>query len=148
AEGFEHCGFGDIFLEDLRVYREQQIQPFGITCAFPLWKKDTRTLIKEFLTLGFKAVIICLNAEKLDESFIGREIDENFLQDLPSDVDPCGENGEFHTFCYDGPIFEKPIKFVKGEPTWRAYDVPQSDGDGTTKTTQSGGFWFLDLLPD
>lgn len=80
-------------------------------------------------------------AEKLDESFVGREIDDTFVDDLPPDVDPCGENGEFHTFCYDGPIFKVPIKFVKGEKILRQYEVVTKDD------TQSVGFWFLDLIP-
>ena len=141
AEGFDHCGFGDIFLEDLRDYREAQLRPLGITCSFPLWKQDTKSLIREFLGLGFKAIVICSHAEKLDESFVGREIDETFIDDLPPDVDPCGENGEFHTFCYDGPIFRTPVKFTKGEKVLRQYEI------ATRENTQSVGFWFLDLIP-
>lgn len=137
-EGYSHCGFGDIFLEDLKTYREQQLLPYGITAVFPLWKKDTKTLIQEFIDLGFKAVIICINAEKLEASFVGREIGETFMNDLPDDVDPCGEYGEFHTFCYDGPIFKHPVEFKRGEKTYRTYDL---DKDTTI------GYWFQDLLP-
>lgn len=144
-EGFQHCAFGDVFLEDLRKYREEQLDTLGITYTFPLWKKDTKTLIKTFIEKGFKAIIICINSSKLDASFVGREIDESFLADLPDDVDPCGEYGEFHTFCYDGPIFKNPIKFEKGEKVFRKYEVKTADDE--PKEAQSYGFWFLDLIP-
>ncbi len=89
TEGYSHCGFGDIFLEDLRAYREKQLKPYGIKCHFPLWKKNTKILIEEFLSLGFKAIFIAINGNLLDPSFVGRIIDEKFLKDLPSNVDPC-----------------------------------------------------------
>ena len=142
-DGFTHCGFGDIFLEDLKSYREQQLVPFGIKGIFPIWKQDTKALLQEFIALGFKAIVICLKSDLLDASFLGREIDEAFIQDLPDDVDPCGENGEFHTFCYDGPIFAHPISFTLGERVFRAYKAPKQDG----AQPSSMGFWFLDLLP-
>lgn len=143
TDGYSHCGFGDIFLEDLRQYREAQLMPYDIQSCFPLWQKDTTVLIQEFLDLGFKAIVICTKAELLGESFIGRVIDENFVNDLPADVDPCGENGEFHTFCYDGPIFKQPIPFTIGEKVYREYQRPKDD------EAQGGGmgFWFCDLLP-
>ena len=112
-DGYTDCGFGDIFLEDLRTYREQQLK--GINCHFPLWKKNTTKLLSEFISQGYKAVVICINGDLLDASFVGRELDYSFLNDLPDTVDPCGENGEFHTFCYDGPIFSNPVKFEFGE---------------------------------
>lgn len=136
-DGYTDCGFGDIFLEDLRQYREDQLA--GITCHFPLWKRDTRELLLEFIDLGFKAVVLCLNASLLDASFVGRELDHSFLKDLPGTVDPCGENGEFHTFCYDGPIFSKPIAFEKGEKILRHYKTPSGEGKDQT------GYWFIDL---
>ncbi len=142
-DGFTHCGFGDIFLEDLKTYREQQLLPFGIQGIFPIWQQDTKLLLQEFLNLGFKAIVICLKSDLLDESFLGREIDASFIQDLPDDVDPCGENGEFHTFCYDGPIFANPIPFTIGERVFRAYKAPKQEGIPPS----SMGFWFLDLLP-
>lgn len=143
GDGFTHCGFGDIFLEDLKDYREQQLYPFGIQGIFPIWKKNTKLLLQEFISLGFKAVVICLKSDLLDQSFLGREIDSTFIQDLPDNVDPCGENGEFHTFCYDGPIFTKPISFVKGEKVFRAYKAPK----GIQEASSAMGFWFLDLIP-
>lgn len=145
SEGYTHCGFGDIFLEDLRIYRETKLSPYDIECCFPLWKRDSKELITEFLDLGFRAIIIALNSEVLDVSFAGREIDENFLKDLPSNVDPCGENGEFHTFCFDGPIFTNPVEFTLGEKVYREYKRPK-DQD-TSTVGHSMGFWFSDLLP-
>lgn len=137
--GYTDCGFGDIFLEDLRRYRENQLK--GIKCHFPLWQRNTKNLYLEFLELGFKAIVICINGELLDSSFVGRELDHNFLKDLPSNVDPCGEYGEFHTFCYDGPIFSHPVEFEIGEKRLRQYPKP----NGNSKETSD--FWFLDILP-
>lgn len=140
-KGFEDTGFGDIFLEDLRKYREENLNSLGIKCHFPLWKRNTRELIEEFIRSGFKAVVICIDATKLDKSFCGREIDIEFLKDLPEGVDPCGENGEFHTFCYDGPIFSEPIDFKKGEQVFKSYKNPSSDN----KENDEIGFWFQNL---
>lgn len=137
--GYTDCGFGDIFLEDLRLYREKQLK--GIKCHFPLWQKNTRNLFLEFLELGFKAIVICINGELLGSSFVGRELDYNFLKDLPSNVDPCGEYGEFHTFCYDGPIFSHPVEFEIGEKVLRQYPKPNGNSNETSD------FWFLDILP-
>ena len=137
AEGMEYAGFGDIFLEDLRVYREQQLAQVGIKTVFPLWKKDTTQLIQDFLGKGFKTIVVCVNAAVLDESFAGRIIDEDFINDLPEGVDPCGENGEFHTFCYDAPYFKNPVQFTVGEKVYREY----KNGETTN------GFWFCDLIP-
>lgn len=144
SKGYTDCGFGDIFLEDLRTYREEQLKPYNIKCHFPLWKKNSTMLIKEFLRLGFRAIIICIKSELLDVSFAGREIDGNFIKDLPENVDPCGENGEFHTFCFDGPIFKNPIKFTLGEKVYREYKNPNKE-DSNNKTAM--GFWFCDLIP-
>lgn len=139
SDGYTDCGFGDIYLQDLRDYREQQLE--GVTCHFPLWKRDTKELLLEFIDLGFRAVIICVDNQKLDESFLGQELDQAFLDDLPDDVDPCGENGEYHTFCYAGPIFCAPVEFELGERTLRHYEHTI---DGVEKQY---GFWFLDLVP-
>lgn len=142
-EGYTHCGFGDIFLEDLRAYREEQLATFDIHGCFPLWKKDTKALLLELLELGFKAVVVCIKSELLDVSFIGRQVDESFINDLPENVDPCGENGEFHTFCYDGPIFKNPIRFSLGEKVYKAYRSPKEDSN--SENASSMGFWFCDL---
>jgi uncharacterized protein (TIGR00290 family) len=137
CEKFTCAAYGDIFLEDLRTWRENQLAPYEIKTVFPLWKKDTRNLVKEFMRLGFKAITVCVDAHKLDVSFAGRIIDENFLRDLPEGVDPCGENGEFHTFCFDGPIFSKPVPFTRGEKIYREYRGPGNE---------NSGFWFCDLI--
>ena len=142
-EGFADCIFGDIFLEDLRAYREKQLEEVGIRCHFPLWKKNTKELLLNFLDQGFKAITVCVNGELLDESFVGREVDESFLKDLPNNVDPCGENGEFHTFCYDGPIFKHPVKFEVGDKIFREYKAPKKDEQHSNEKKM--GFWFCDL---
>ncbi|MEM1219225.1 MAG: ATP-binding protein, partial [Bacteroidota bacterium] len=130
-QGLTHSIFGDINLQDLRDYREKQLEAVGLQGIFPLWLEDTRTLVKESISLGFKSVIICLDNRKLDPSFLGRTLDDSFLADLPPEVDPCGENGEFHTFCYDGPIFSYPISFREGERVLRTYPAPKgNDGQG------------------
>jgi uncharacterized protein (TIGR00290 family) len=137
AEGYECTAFGDIFLEDLKTYREKQLEPYGIKTVFPLWKKDTKQLLTEFIALGFKAITVCVDGSKLDSSFVGRLIDQDFLNDLPEGVDICGENGEFHTFCFDGPYFKQPVQFTKGEIVMREYDTNGFKSQ----------FWFCDLLP-
>jgi uncharacterized protein (TIGR00290 family) len=149
-EGYTHAVFGDIFLEDLKLYREQKLQELDIRCVFPLWKIPTRQLMEEFLQLGFKAVIVCVNEKFLDKSFCGRLIDDYFVNDLPSDVDVCGENGEFHSFVFDGPVFRHPIAWTKGETVYRKYEAPQSENNNCTPVTGKStyGFYFCDLLPD
>jgi len=107
--------FGDIFLEDVRKYREGILSKVGLKGIFPLWKRDTRQLARTFIDLGFKAVITCVDSKSLGRDFVGREFDRQFLADLPFNVDPCGENGEFHSFVYDGPIFSERIFFTEGE---------------------------------
>jgi uncharacterized protein (TIGR00290 family) len=140
--------FGDIFLEDLRKYREEQLMPFGINCEFPLWKRDTRDLIKKFIALGFKAIIVCVNASLLDQSFCGRLIDEDFINDLPTGVDVCGENGEYHSFVFDGPIFSQPVAFSKGEIVKRSYPSPKDSRDDCfTSPSSQIDFYFCELCP-
>ena len=149
-EGNTHSIFGDIFLEDLKTYREKQLQKAGLTAVFPLWKRNTSELIKEFIDLGFKAITVCVNANHLDESFVGRVIDKQFIEDLPAGIDPCGENGEFHTFVYDGPIFKNPIDFRIGEKVARSYEPTTSEDDNCFSDDQKPWdtkFWFCDLIP-
>ncbi|WP_312345073.1 Dph6-related ATP pyrophosphatase [Chryseobacterium binzhouense] len=143
SQGVTHSIFGDIFLEDLRKYREDQLQSIGMEAFFPLWKKNTTDLIHEFLDLGFKTIVTCVNETYLDKSFAGRIIDESFIKDLPENVDPCGENGEFHTFTFDGPIFKNPIDFEIGEVVKKTYPKPKSD-----ENEEDGEyiFWFCDLI--
>lgn len=147
SEGFTHSVFGDILLEDLKAYREKQLKEIGLDTVFPLWQENTHRLLEEFIRLGFKAIVVCVNANKLDKSFCGRELDATFLKDLPKDVDPCGENGEFHTFVFDGPIFTTPISFEVGEVVQKSY-APSKDGsDSSEKTTWDLNFWYCDLIP-
>ena len=115
AAGVRTVAFGDIFLEDLRAYREKNLARVGMMALFPIWKRDTRELIREFHAKRFRAIAVCVDPEVLDRSFAGRELDNAFFRDLPAGVDPCGENGEFHTFVFDGPIFRKPIPVRAGE---------------------------------
>ena len=148
AAGFTGGVFGDIFLEDLKVYREKQIDSIGLRSLFPLWKMDSKDLLKAFIRLGFKSIVVCINNHHLDKSFCGRLIDESFLHDLPDSVDPCGENGEYHSFVFDGPVFREPVKFTKGEIVYREYRAPITSENDCFKDPQPpAGFYFCDLLP-
>ena len=129
ARGVRRVAFGDIFLEDLRAYRENNLAQIGMQALFPIWKRDTRELAREFVRQGFRAITVCVDPRVLDASFAGRELDAAFFAELPPGVDPCGENGEFHTFVFDGPVFKTPIAFHIGEKVVR------------------DGFCFCDLLP-
>ncbi|HML95441.1 MAG TPA: adenine nucleotide alpha hydrolase [Thermodesulfobacteriota bacterium] len=122
--------YGDIFLRDVREYRERHLRRLEFECEFPLWGMDTGKLAREFIESGWRAVVVCVDGEALGGEFAGREYDRDFLTDLPDDVDPCGENGEFHTFVYDGPIFGRSVEFERGEVVKR-----------------DGRFYFCDLLP-
>jgi uncharacterized protein (TIGR00290 family) len=113
--GIRRIAFGDIFLEDLKAYREQNLAKVGMEAIFPIWKRDTRELAQTFVKLGFRARAACIDPRILAPSFAGRELDESFFRDLPTNADPCGENGEFHTFVYDGPIFQTPVPCRVGE---------------------------------
>ena len=151
-KGVTHSIFGDIFLEDLRKYREDKLAEMQLEAIFPLWKIPTKDLIQEFLDLGFKTIVVCVNERNLDKSFVGRIIDAQFIADLPADVDVCGENGEFHTFTFDGPIFKKPIEFEIGEIVYRKYEKPKQEASNKACDTSSSdafdfGFWYCDLIP-
>lgn len=128
--GISTVVFGDLFLEDIRMYREDNLAKIRMNAIFPLWGKDTYSLANTFIDLGFRAIITCVDIKVLDASFAGREYDRSFLADLPSSVDPCGENGEFHTFVYTGPIFSREIPVARGEIMLR-----------------DGRFCYCDLLP-
>ena len=151
-ENIHHSIFGDIFLADLRKYREERLASADFKGIFPLWEIPTKQLAKEFIDLGFKAIIVCIDEKHLDKSFVGREFDQQFLNDLPKNVDPCGEYGEFHSFVYEGPIFQKPIPFNKGEIIYRKY-IPQAKQEndtgytcGTNNIHPTTGFWYCDLI--
>lgn len=128
-EGVEAIAFGDLFLEEIRAYRETQLQGTGLEPLFPLWELPTDKLAREVVRAGLKAKLTCVDPSKLNRSFAGREFDAALLEDFPEDVDPCGENGEFHTFVYDGPMFERPIDIEVGE------------------IVERDGFVFADLTP-
>ena len=128
--GVSAVAFGDVFLEDLKEYRQGRLAEIGMKAVFPIWKRDTAELARSFLNAGFKAVITCVDSRALDRAFVGRAFDEQFLRDLPAGVDPCGEGGEFHSFVYDGPIFAERIPYDTGEVVLR-----------------NNRFWFCDLLP-
>src|SRR4030043_463912 len=121
--------FGDIFLQDVRDYRENNLRKIGMKAVFPLWSKNSGEIVTSFINLGFKAVVTTVDPRKLSPDFCGRIIDRQFLKDLPEKVDPAGENGEFHSFVFEGPIFKSPIRFSIGERVMR------------------DSFYFCDLLP-
>ncbi len=115
ARGIRTVAFGDLFLEGIRRYREENLSKVGMNPIFPLWGRGTKSLLQEFLDTGHRAIITFVDTKALDKSFAGREIDAGFLSDLPAGVDPCGENGEYHSFVFDGPMFKAPIEFKVGE---------------------------------
>jgi uncharacterized protein (TIGR00290 family) len=129
AEGIEHVIFGDLFLEDIRAYREKQLASCGMTPVFPLWGRNTQELAEDMVTWGLSAFLTCVDPRQLDRGFAGRRFDQDLLAALPKDVDPCGENGEFHTFANAGPMFRTEIPVTVG-------DIVERDG-----------FVFADLLP-
>jgi len=119
AAGVTAVAFGDIFLEHLRAYRESNLARAGLRGVFPLWRRNTAELVQTFVELGFKAYLTCVDAEKLGQSFAGRRLDHQLIHDLPADVDPCGEHGEYHSFVFDGPIFREPVHVRVGEVVQR-----------------------------
>ncbi len=135
AAGVSHLIAGDIFLADLRAYRERQFAEAGLQGHFPLWDEDTTALLQEFVSLGFRGLTVCVEAERLGEAWLGRALDDAFAQQLPPGIDPCGENGEFHSFVWDGPIFREPVSFTRGESVEQVYV------QGELKKA----FWFLTL---
>jgi uncharacterized protein (TIGR00290 family) len=146
-KGITHSIFGDIFLEDLKKYRDERLAEIGMTGIYPLWKRDSRELISEFFDLGFGTVIACTQ-ERL-ERIVGKEITPGLIMSLPDDVDVCGENGEFHTFAFKGPIFSKEIKYKTGEMVFKEYKAPLDANDScvTDTTKKLSGFWYCDLIP-
>ena len=127
-KGVSQVVFGDLFLEDIRRYREEKLRQIGVTPVFPLWKENTEELAKTIIRVGFKAIVTCVDPKKLHPKFAGRYFDEMFLSEIPVNVDPCGENGEFHTFVFDGPIFRNRIEITVGDRVFR------------------DGFQFVDLV--
>lgn len=129
-QGVLRVAFGDLFLEDVRAYREDRLQQVEMQPVFPVWGIPTSELAEEFVDRGFRAILTCVDTEQLDGDFVGRDFDRQLLADLPEGVDPCGENGEFHSFVYDGPIFARPIAVNRGE-----------------RVLREQRFYFCDLLP-
>ena len=128
-EGVRRVAFGDLYLQSIRDYRERQMAELGLEAVFPLWGRDTAAFARDIPRLGFEATVVCVDTERLDPSFAGWRYDEELLRDLPAHIDPCGENGEFHTFVHGGPIFREPVAVLPGGPDPR------------------GRFCFFDLLP-
>lgn len=128
-EGVGNVAFGDIFLEDVRNYRLKNLDKLDMKGVFPIWGRDSAELMKSFIDLGFKAVVSCINTKVTDKKFLGRQLDKDFLAELPPNIDPCGENGEFHSFVYDGPIFKERIGYKRG------------------KSVVRDSFYFCDLIP-
>lgn len=127
-DAVREMAFGDLFLEDIRAYREARLAALGVGALFPVWGLDTAELARKFVALGFRAVLVCVDTRVLSASLVGREFDERLLDEMPDGVDPCGENGEFHTFVYDGPVLERPVEWERGQLSRRE------------------GFAFCDLL--
>ena len=140
ARGVTHFIFGDILLHDVRLYREKQLEPHGIEVVEPLWDKTTYEVMEEFLGSGLKTVVVTTMADKLGREYIGMAVDRAFVDSLPGDTDACGENGEYHTLCYDGPIFARPLQFELGEPFLFSHEVGM--GNGSRRTFS---YWFANI---
>jgi len=134
-QGISVSVFGDIYLDDIREYRDKQVAAMDIENVFPLWKADTPELIRRFLELGFRAVVVAADSKYFGSDILGQELTPSFIEKLPGGVDPCGENGEFHTFVFDGPVFKYPVEFSTGEASKRNFG------------SSANSFWFLDLKP-
>ena len=140
-QGVTAAAYGDIFLEDLKQYREQQLAQVAIAGLFPLWKRNTKELVNLVEQSGIEAIVVCVNEKYLGKEYLGKKIGAEFLNALPQNVDPCGENGEFHTFVYDAPYFRSPIPIVTGEIVHRKYTSSENRAWDT-------GFYFLDVNAD
>jgi uncharacterized protein (TIGR00290 family) len=145
AEGIGEIVFGDIFLEDLKSFRDHLLQDAGVLGIYPLWKKDSRMLMSEFLESGFKTLVCAADKKYFLESDLGKTIDETFLACLHPDVDRCGENGEFHSFVYEGPIFKKRLSFTLGDATNQSYRYQVTTPNGEVIEKESE-FLFQDIL--
>lgn len=143
AEGITTVIFGDIFLEDLRKYREDKLNTIGMRAVFPLWKKNTLELVNNFISLKYKSIICSVNDAYLNENHLGQIINNEFIKPLPELVDPCGENGEFHSFCYEGEIFRIKINIETLESIYKELPVEFQIPDKNNRTTK--GFWYKEL---
>jgi uncharacterized protein (TIGR00290 family) len=139
-KGIKTVAFGDIFLEDLRLYREEKLNGIGMSSIFPIWNRNTRMLVHDFIDKGFVSYTCCVADKYLSQKWVGRKIDREFIEELPPNVDCCGENGEYHTFCSEGPIYKRAIEFVKGPTVYRPID-------NLSTHKEIHGFWYCDFLP-
>lgn len=139
-EGIRHIAFGDIFLEDLRKYREDKLAERGFHAIFPLWKMDTKVLANDFIKADFKTKICAADADLISKEKVGKDFSLEFLDSLTEKVDPCGENGEFHTFCYAGPVFRSSLEITVDNILSKSYDLPLANGSAKKKI-----YWFADI---
>lgn len=135
-----HFGFGDIFLHDVRKYREKHLSPYGIEIIEPLWDKTSRQIMEEFLESGLQTVIVTITEGTINEKLIGCILDRKLVESLPPEIDICGENGEYHTFCYAGGMFRKPVEFSLGESIRKTFPIKHDDG-----TIKNYTYWFANL---
>lgn len=145
TQGIYHVIFGDIFLEDLRTYREEKLAAIGMQAVFPLWRKNTRCLVRSFIDDGFKSIICCVNDAYLNEAHVGKIIDHNFIDQLPLSSDPCGENGEYHSFCFDGPIYKEPIAFANTNTIYKPLSLTTQCAGSTAEAPVTMGFWYASI---
>lgn len=141
SEGVKHIAYGDIFLAELRKYREDQLAKKDLKAIFPLWEKDTAKLAKDFINKSFNTIICAADADKVNADWVGKDFDHAFLAALPDTVDPCGENGEFHSFCYDGPIFKESLPVQIQDKVKKSYSFKYADG-----TEGEKWFWFVEIV--
>lgn len=150
SKGVTKVIFGDIFLQDLKEYRQKQLAAIEMEGIFPLWMEPTKDLAEEFIDSGFKSITCCVSDAWLDERMVGRVIDRDFIESLPPEVDPCGEYGEFHSFTYDGPIFDRPVEFSIGEKVYRPIENLESvcslDNSHPLPRRKARGHWYCDLV--
>ena len=141
-QNITHFIFGDIFLHDVRSYREQQLTPLGITVVEPLWNKSSEEVMNDFLDTGLQTIVVTTMANGLGKTAIGQIISKEFINQLPIGIDPNGENGEYHTFCFDGPIYSSPVPYVIGAPYEKSFEIGLDNGE-----TQTFTYYFCDLSP-
>jgi len=139
-EGIRIVIYGDIFLQDIKTYREDLLHKSGMTAHFPLWQIESGELMNDFMESGFKAITCCIDRGVLDVPLLGRELDTRFLENLPEGVDPAGENGEFHTFCFDGPVFKNAVEFETGKTHYESFDIK------SIKQTVTNTFAYIDII--
>ena len=146
-EGITHAVYGDIFLEDLKEYREERLAEVGMKGEFPLWGRDTTEIMNEFLDLGFRSIIVCSKEEI--HGFTGQILDQALVSAFPAGIDICGENGEYHTFTFEGPIFKKSVSFKPGDKVYKEFERPVDPNDNcysdNVKIAEKDGYWYLDL---